>query len=79
MQTAYNVLLEYFWLTYLRPFITLLLGLIFAVLSLIILYAEIANVFDFQDNIIYNIITASETTDDHSFFIFNVNIPPPDH
>lgn len=64
--------LVYFWFVYLKPFLTFILGLLFSCLSIIILYAEIANFFDAKDNIIYNIITAPQLSSSSSYFFAHV-------
>lgn len=63
----------YFWYVYLKPFLTFMLGVVFAGLSIIIMYAEIANFFDAQDNIIYNIVTAPQFSLDSSYFLAHVS------
>jgi hypothetical protein len=66
--------LVYFWYVYIKPLLTFILGLIFTSLSLIILYAEVANFFGAQDNIIYNIVTAPQISATSSYFLSHVII-----
>ena len=41
------ILLEYVWLVKAKPFMTLILSILFGILSITILYAEVANIFEF--------------------------------
>ena len=47
-------LIEYFWLVHGKPLATYFLAFFFGILSIAILYAEIANVFNFEHNLIYD-------------------------
>jgi hypothetical protein len=49
-----------------------ILAIIFSCLSLIILYAEMTTVFDYENNIIYNIIQATSVGPNSSFIVENV-------
>ena len=64
------------WLVHLKPLLTLILSLIFGILSIVILYAQIANVFGFEHNLIYDIVNLPELNGSSaSYFIgFNVRI-----
>lgn len=61
---------------YLKPFLTLVLAVLFALLSLVILYAQIANVFGFQHNLIYDVVEAPNIDPENPgyFFLFNVRL-----
>lgn len=67
---------QYSWLVYGKPFMTYLLSFVFAGLSLIILYAEIANIFDFKHNLIFDIVTSPDydINSPNYFYISNVII-----
>ncbi len=70
-------MLQYLYLAYFKPLVTLIMAVVFTILSAVIIFAEIANTFDFKDNLIYNLITATETNANNSFILFNiVNLLP---
>lgn len=50
------------------------LSIIFGCLSAMIIYAEVANVFDFKHNLIYDFVTAPDydTESPNYFYISNV-------
>lgn len=66
------VFIVYFWYVYAKPILMLALSIIFGILSLTLLYAQLANLFGIDFNILYNLITAPENS---SFYQSNVNLP----
>ncbi len=67
--------IEYAWLIYAKPFLTYFLSGIFGILSIIILYAELANMIGIQNNLIHNIITTPDYDiySPNYFYLSNVN------
>lgn len=61
------------WYVYLKPALMLILSAATLGLSIIIIYAEIANFFGTKNNIIYNIINAPELEKENSYFLSHVN------
>lgn len=64
--------IEYYWYLYAKPVLMLVLAVVFSGLSLIILYAEMTTVFDYKNNIIYNIMQASSVGPSSAFLVENV-------
>ena len=50
--------LQYVYLTYFKSLVSLILAIVFAALSLVILYAELANILGLEHNIINDIVNA---------------------
>ena len=69
-------LIEYFWLVHGKPLANYFLAFFFGVLSIAILYAEIANVFNFEHNLIYDFFQATSSSEDspNYFYLSNVRI-----
>ena len=63
--------LEYSWYAYLKPLIMAVLAVIFGCLSIMLLYAQLANMIGIDINILYDIIIAPET---NNIYIANVTI-----
>jgi hypothetical protein len=66
--------IQYAWLVHGKPIVTYILSVFFGLLSLIIIYAQVANVFDFKHNIIYDFVSAFDYKMGSSdyFYFFNV-------
>ena len=65
---------QYFWLVYGKPIMTYILAGFFAMLSCIILYAEIANIFKFKHNLIYDIVTSPDYDINSPNYIYISNV-----
>ena len=57
---------------------TYLLAFFFGMLSLIILYAEIANIFNFKHNLIFDIVTSPDFDVDSPNYFYISNVTRPD-
>lgn len=66
--------LIYHWYVRLKPIILKIMALIFAVCSIIILYAEFSNFIGFKHSLIYDVIQASVTDKNSSYFWTDVPI-----
>jgi hypothetical protein len=66
--------IEYNWLVYGKPFCTAVLAIAFGILSLIIIYAEIANIFHFEHNLIYDIVTAPDVNEKSPGYFYWSNV-----
>jgi hypothetical protein len=66
--------IQYAWLIHGKPIMTYVLSVFFGILSMIIIYAEVANVFDFKHNLIYDFVTAPyyDIGSPNYFYISNV-------
>ena len=67
-------MIQYAWLVHGKPIMTYVLSVFFGMLSAIIIYAEVANVFDFKHNLIYDFVTVPDYDIDspNYFYISNV-------
>ena len=67
--------MQYFWLVYVKTVMNYMMAGIFGVLSIIIIFAEIANIFDFQHNLIYDFFTSPEydVNSPNYFYLSNVS------
>jgi ABC-type antimicrobial peptide transport system permease subunit len=66
--------LVYYWYTTVKPITLKGLSVIFLLLSLLILYAELANFIDFKHSGVYDMVYAVATDTTGSYFLTNVII-----
>ena len=66
--------LQYFWLVHGKPFMTYVLAIFFGMLSILILYAEIAYIFKFKHNLIYDIVTSPDYYINSPNYIYLSNV-----
>lgn len=66
--------LQYNWLVNVKPIMSYMLAFFFASLSVIILYAEIANIFNFKHNLIYDFVTSPDYDIDSPNYVYISNV-----
>lgn len=64
----------YHWYVRVKPITLKVMALFFAICSLIILYAEFSNFIGFKHSLIYDIIHASVTDKNGSYFFTDVSL-----